>query len=188
MLKGALPKIKKVCRWSPHFRPSCWQAELAGDELVVVVVRRRSVRGRQGRHVGRARHAVGRAAVHLDADREGSGRTAVPLVHDVNLVACLLHDDAPVGPAAAAVGVVGGKEHPVLAVGRRSEGLLHDDVVGARTRQAPNAHRLVWECLALGERRPWYTEAGRGRRGVKGQDPRGAHFVVGHRGAVESQG
>ena len=125
-----------------------------------MVVRRGSVRGRQGGHVGRAGHGVGGGAVDLDADREGRGRTAVALVDDVNLVACLLHDDAPVGPAAAAVGVVGGKEHPVLAVGGRSEGLLDDDVVGARAGQAPNAHGLVWECLALGERAPWYTEAG----------------------------
>ena len=155
----------------------------ARDKLVVVVVGRRCIRRRQGGHVGRACNRIGGAAIDLNANREGRRRTAVALVHDVNLVGRFLENDAPVGPAAAAVGVVGGKEDPVLAVGGRSKRLLHDNVIGARAGKTPNAHRLVGNAsigqgaFGVGRRR--------NRCGVKGQYPRGTDLVVRHCRTVE---
>ena len=155
----------------------------ARDKLVVVVVCRRCVRRRQGGYVGRACNRIGGAAIDLNANREGRRCTAVALVHDVNLVGSFLEDNAPVGPAAAAVGVVGGKEDPVLAVWGRPKRLLHDNVIGARASKTPNAHRLVGNAtvgqgaFGVGRRR--------NRCGVKGQYPRGADFVVRYCRTVE---
>ena len=156
---------------------------MTGKKLVVLVVGGRRVGASLNGHTGRTRNRVRRGAVDLNAQRKCGAGAGIALVNNVYFVGRFLEYDRPVGPAGAAHLAVRRKHHPVLAVGRRTKGLVDDEIVGSDRSQAPNAHRIVGNAR-VGQGRLGVARR-RGRGDVERQNARGRHLVLGNRAAVE---